>query len=99
MAYRIDYTRPAVQHLGTLTAAQRSLVLDAVEKQLTQQPTVETRNRKPMRCNRLAPWELRIRNLRVFYDVREDPDPLVSVVAVGIKEGNRVLIAGREFDL
>ena len=30
------------------------------------QPAVEMRNRKPMRPNPVAPWELRIGNLRVY---------------------------------
>lgn len=78
-----------------LTARQQRLVLDAVDEQLTHEPTVETRNRKPMRPNPLAPWELRIGNLRVYYDVEEDPKSLVSIRAVGIKERNKVRI-GKE---
>ena len=36
-----------------------------------------------------------IGSLRVYYDVEEDPEPKVSVLAVGIKVGSRVRI-GRE---
>jgi len=60
-----------------------------------QRPTVETRNRKPMRPNPMAPWELRIGILRVYYDVEEEPEPVVRIHAVGIKQRNRVRI-GRE---
>ena len=49
-------------------ARQRSMVLDGVEEQLMHEPTVETKNRKPMRPNPVAPWELRIDPLRVYYD-------------------------------
>ena len=56
----------AADHLRALTARERSIVLDAVEDQLAHEPTVETRNRKPMRPNPLAPWELRIESLRVY---------------------------------
>ena len=66
MSYRIDYSPDAEHHLRVLTARQQATVLDTVDKQLRQQPTVETRNRKPMRPNPLAPWELRIGNLRVY---------------------------------
>jgi hypothetical protein len=75
------------------------MVLDAVNRQLTHQPTVETRNRKPMRPNPLAPWELRIRNLRTYFDVEEEPEQVVFIRAVGIKVGNRVYIAGEEIEL
>ena len=70
-------------------------MLDAVDRQLVHRPKTETRNRKPMRPNPVAPWELRISNLRVYYDVEDQPQPVVSVLAVGIKERNRVHI-GRE---
>jgi len=48
-----------------------------------------------MRPNPVAPWELRIGNLRVYYDVEEQPEPVVSVRAVGVKERNEVRI-GKE---
>jgi hypothetical protein len=61
--------------------------------------TVETRNRKPMRPNPLAPWELRVGDLRVYYDVAETPEPKVLIRAVGIKERNRVRIGRKELEL
>jgi mRNA-degrading endonuclease RelE of RelBE toxin-antitoxin system len=99
MSYRVEYSPETEEHLRTLTAFQRSIVFDAVDRQLTHQPNVETRNRKPMRPNPVAPWELRVRDLRVYYDVVEEPEKLVIVLAVGIKVGNRVLIAGKEIEL
>lgn len=75
------------------------MVFDGVDEQLAHQPTVETRNRKPMRPNPLAPWELRIGDLRVYYDVQEEPQKVVTVLAVGIKVGNRVVIGGEEVEL
>ena len=69
--------------------------MDTVDRQLIHQPTVETRNRNPMRPNPMAPWELRIGNLRVYYDVEEEPEAVVYIRAVGVKQGNLVRI-GRE---
>ena len=60
---------------------------------------METPNRKPLRPNPLALWELRIGDLRVYYDVEEDPEPQVAIVAIGIKRRNRVYIAGELYDL
>ena len=99
MAYRIEYSTAAEEHLWALTARQRSIVFDRVDEQLAHQPTVETRNRKPMRPNPIAPWELRIDELRVYYDVDEEPEKLVTVLAVGIKDRHRVLIGGKEMEL
>lgn len=95
LSYRIEYSPDAVAHLNALTKRQQTTVIDAVERQLGRQPLVETRNRKPMRPNPLAPWELRMGNLRVFYDVKNKPVRVVQILAVGIKVGNRVKI-GKE---
>ena len=95
LPYRIEYSPDAEGHLRILTTRQQRVVLDEVDKQLAYRPTVETRNRKPMRPNPIAPWELRIGNLRVYYDVEEEPEPVVFIRAVGVKERNRLRI-GRE---
>jgi len=99
LPYRIEYSPIAEEHLGTLTARQRAIVLDAIEEQLMREPVVETRNRKPMRPNPVAPWELRIGNLRAYYDIEEKPKRLVSIRAVGIKRRNRVYIGKEVFEL
>jgi mRNA-degrading endonuclease RelE of RelBE toxin-antitoxin system len=95
LTYLIEYSPEAEDHLQRLTARQRKTVLDTVDRQLLHEPTTETRNRKPMRPNPVAPWELRIGSLRVYYDVEEDLEPKVSILAVGIKVRSRVRI-GRE---
>ena len=92
MAYIIEYSPEAEDHLCLLTARQQKIVVDAVDRQLLDQPTVETKNRKPMRPNPIAPWELRIGDLRVYYEVEEQPEPKVIILAVGTKERNRVRI-------
>jgi mRNA-degrading endonuclease RelE of RelBE toxin-antitoxin system len=94
MAYRLVYSPEGEDHLRALVARDRMIVLDAVDEQLTHQPTTETRNRKPLRPNPLAPWELRIGDLRVYYDVEDDPEPVVRVRAVGIKDHNELRIGG-----
>ncbi|MCI0421193.1 MAG: hypothetical protein L0387_07620 [Acidobacteria bacterium] len=95
MPYQIEYSPDVQDDLLILTSRQRRAVLDAVDKQLGHQPTVETRNRKPMRPNPVAPWELRVGSLRVSYDVEESPGHRVFIRAVGIEERNLVRI-GKE---
>jgi len=68
VAFRIEFAKAVKAHLELLTAAQRSTVLNAIERQLTNEPSKETRNRKPLRPNPVAPWELRVQDLRVFYE-------------------------------
>ena len=72
------------------------MIADTVEEQLSHEPAVETRNRKLMRPNPVASWELRIGDFRVYYDVMIEPDPVVNVLAIGIKSHNRVTIGGVE---
>jgi mRNA-degrading endonuclease RelE of RelBE toxin-antitoxin system len=71
MPFRIEYSPDAEEHLRALSVRHQRIVLDAVDKHLALAPNIETRNRKPMRPNPVAPWELRSGNLRVYYDVEE----------------------------
>jgi hypothetical protein len=52
-----------------------------------------------MRPNPIAPWELRVGILRVYYDIEEQPEPRVTVLAVGRKLRNRVVIGDAEIEI
>jgi mRNA-degrading endonuclease RelE of RelBE toxin-antitoxin system len=97
--YTIEYSPEAIDHLKALTARQQAIVIDAIEEQLAYQPMVETRNRKPMRPNPVAPWELRVGTMRAYYDVAEQPEQTVFIRAIGVKQRNRVTIGGEEIEL
>jgi mRNA-degrading endonuclease RelE of RelBE toxin-antitoxin system len=99
LPYRVNITEEAKEHLRGLPAQERTLVLDRVLEQLTHQPNVQTRNRKPLRPNPLASWELRIGRIRVYYDVIEVPEPYVEIRGIGIKERHQVYIAGKAVQL
>jgi len=99
MRFRIEYAPATITHLKALTARHQSIVLDGAARYLSVDPMVETRNRKPMRPNPLAPWELRLGNLRVYFDVIIEPEPVVVVLAVGVKERNAVRIGKAVIDL
>jgi mRNA-degrading endonuclease RelE of RelBE toxin-antitoxin system len=92
VAYEIEFTPEADEHFKHFTAREGATLVDQLEKQLVHQPAVETRNRKPMRPNPIAPWELRVGHLRVYYEVSDDPAKLVTVRAIGTKVGNKVRI-------
>lgn len=87
--------------MRVLTARERAIVLDGVDRLLAHQADVPTRNRKPLRANWLAPWELRLGDLRVFYDIDYAvvAEPRVLVRAVGKKVRNEFFIAGERVDL
>jgi mRNA-degrading endonuclease RelE of RelBE toxin-antitoxin system len=99
VAYRIQLTKSAEKHFADLTARQQVIVLNAIKVQLRHEPTRETRNRKPLRPNPLAPWELRVGFLRVFYEVDALGSDLVNILAIGIKKGNQIFVSGKEIHL
>jgi mRNA-degrading endonuclease RelE of RelBE toxin-antitoxin system len=99
MAYRIRFAASAEQQLAQFTARQQAIVLDAIKVQLRDEPFRETRNRKPCRPNPLAPWELRVGKLRIFYEGDVDEADLIHILAIGIKRGNRLFIAGKEITI
>ncbi len=79
------------------------LVATTIEEQLSHTPATETRNRKPLETPAAlgATWELRFgpkNSFRVFYDVNHE-EKIVSVLAIGVKEGNQLFIARQEFEL
>ena len=96
MAYRIRFGASAEEHFAELTAGQRAIVLEAVKLQLRHEPLRETRNRKPLRPNPLAPCELRAGALRVLYEVDTEEADVVNILTIGIKRGNRLFVGGEE---
>lgn len=103
MPYEIRYMPIARDQLRALPTTDQRTVVDKVEEQLRHQAEVETRNRKRMRPNNLATWELRIGDLRVFYEIESAPseadkptEPKVIILAVGVKKGGRLWIGDEE---
>src|SRR3954466_5988861 len=99
MAYAILYSPEAVDHIAWLAKTEQVRVLDDVDSQLTHQPTLPTRKRKVLRANLIAPWQLRLDNLRVFYEVLEEPEQRVVIKAVGKKIHNELWIAGERIEI
>jgi mRNA-degrading endonuclease RelE of RelBE toxin-antitoxin system len=105
MARRAKYTfifaPEVVDHLDAIERKFHGALHRAIDEQLTHAPVTETRNRKPL--EQPAPfdatWELRCgpdNRFRVSYDV--DAEGLaVLILAIGIKERNRLFIGGEEY--
>lgn len=96
--FEIEFTPEALDDLEALKKSDQVLIIDAIETQLRHEPLVETRNRKQLRPNQVAGWELRVGRLRILYNVYQDI-PVVSVEAIGFKIGNMLFIRGRRRDL
>ena len=101
--FTISYAPETYKHLDWLESKYHRLVATTIEEQLSYTPATETTNRKPLEepASFGATWELRFgpkNSFRVFYDVNHE-EKIVSVLAIGVKEGNKLFIGGQEFEL
>lgn len=98
MSYEIQFSRDAERQIRLLDARDRTALYDEIEQHLSNEPESQTLKRKLLRPNPLARWELRVGDYRVFYEVETDRQAVV-ILAVGIKEHNRLFIEGEEVSL
>ncbi len=99
--FTLTFAPETVDHLDAIERKYHRLIEKTIDEQLTYTPDRETRNRKPL--EQLGPvaatWELRFgpkNRFRVFYEVNAD-EKAVQVLAIGVKEGQRLFIGGEEF--
>jgi mRNA-degrading endonuclease RelE of RelBE toxin-antitoxin system len=96
--FTIEFIPEAIDDLRLLRKFDQQQVVAAIESQLPNQALEETRNRKRLRPNQLAEWELRVGEFRVFYDA-DSQNAVVKVVAIGHKRGSKLFVHGKEFNL
>jgi mRNA-degrading endonuclease RelE of RelBE toxin-antitoxin system len=96
--FEIEFTQAAWDDLATLKKSEQRLVVEAIETQLKHEPVKQTRNRKPMRPDPIAAWELRAGKFRVFYNVDEAAQT-VCIEAIGFKLGNLLFIRKQRREL
>ncbi len=96
--FTIVYPVEIKEHLKAIERKYHSLIHRTIEAQLQIEPDVETRNRKPLNLPAVleAEWEIRFgpnNQFRILYEVDRD-EMIVYILAVGVKERDRLLIAG-----
>src|SRR5437879_363954 len=96
--FDIQFSESALRQLRAFAVRDQRIIVAAIDDQLSHQPTLPTRNRKQLRANPLAAWELRVGQFRVLYNVDEDQE-IVFIVVIAIKVGNRFIIEGEEYPL
>jgi mRNA-degrading endonuclease RelE of RelBE toxin-antitoxin system len=94
--YIIEFAACVEEHLAQLSASERTRALNVIEERLRHEPLIANRSRKPLRPNTVAPWELRIGSLRVFYEAKR---ATVRILAIGKKKRDALRIGGREIKL
>ncbi len=97
--FEIKFTDSAKEDIRYFNKAEQTGILDEIEKQLRYEPTVEAKNRKRLRREtEIATHELRVGDVRVFYNVYEARN-VVDLVAIGWKEHNELFIRGKKVRL
>lgn len=97
MKFDVKLVESADKDLDYYKAYEQRFILKSIFKFLEVDANIETKKRKPLRPNPIAPWELRIGNYRVFYAITEER--LVRVLAIGNKEHNELFIRGERVEL
>ena len=87
--------------MKAIEAQLHSAIRTSIDGQLRHTPDTPTRNRKPLEAPAPfdATWELRCgpdNRFRILYEVDEQKKT-VSILAIGVKDRNRLLIGGKEF--
>ena len=98
--FTITFALETAEHLVAINKKNHSTILDKIDEQLLHEPNIQTRNRKPLNQPSIFgnAWELRFgqnNRFRVFYKVYVD-ESKVEVIAIGIKEGNKLMIGSEE---
>ena len=100
--FELGFAPETVEHLAAIERKHYQLIQKTLDEQLLYVPDQETRNRKPV--EQPAPfgatWELRFgpgNCFRVFYEV-DAIEQMVWILAIGIKERDRLLIGREEFE-
>ena len=96
MAFDITITDDADAQLRALPVREHRIIEAAIEARLRDQPERPTKAIRRLRPNPLAEFELRVRDLRVLYNVERDSSEVVLLI-VGRKVGNKLIVGGQEF--
>ncbi len=97
--FTIAYPTEMKTHLKAIERKYHALIRCTIETQLQIEPDIETRNRKPLNQPAIleAEWEIRFgpnNRFWVLYEVDRD-EMIVYILAIGVKEQDRLLIAGK----
>ncbi len=99
--FGLVYAAETLDHLHAIERKYHRLIKRTIDQQLGYTPEQATRNRKPLEEPGPfgATWELRFgpeNRLRIFYEVNVEGQT-VEILAIGIKERDRLLIGREEY--
>lgn len=101
--YVLEFAPEVIDHLAAIDRKYHTLIGKTIDEQLIHTPERASGNRKPLErpTSFGATWELRFGNnngFRVFYDVNP-AEGVVRILAIGVKERNRLFVEGKEIKI
>ena len=97
MAWEVEVKEAAIAHLAWFGKKVGRKLLQRALRFLARDPLAETKNIKSLRPNPVAQRELRLfGKYRILYSVNVE-EKQVTIILVGEKRGNKLLVSGREF--
>ena len=98
--YELIYAEETYQHIAAIERQYHPFIRQTIEQQLSYEPNVRTRNRKPLvKPSQFGEaWELRFgpdNQFRVFYGLDEQVNH-VRVLAIAEKRGGKLYVGGKE---
>ncbi len=97
MKFQIKLTPSAQGDLAYFRSFEQKIILQGIKKYLTEDAHTEMVRKKRLRPNPLAPWELKLGDYRIFYDLETEAS--IKIIAIGYKEHNELFIRGRKLEL
>jgi mRNA-degrading endonuclease RelE of RelBE toxin-antitoxin system len=97
LRFQISFTPGADADLAHFRVVDQRVIVAAIQEFLTIDPGSASKRRKKLTDNPIAPWELRVGDHRVFYEIAAESS--VTVLAIGVKEHNDLFIRGRKVEL
>ena len=100
--FELIFAPVTIEHMKVIDREHHAMIRQTIDDQLRYAPDRQTRNRKPLEAPApfAATWELRFgsnNRFRVFYEI-DEKQKAVNILAIGIKDRNRLLIGGEEFE-
>lgn len=97
MSWNLDVKESAIDDPRWFGKKDGRKLLKEAEAYLTSDPLLETRNMKTLRPNPIAERELWLfGKYRVLFNVDQENE-VVTIILVGEKRGNSLLVQGEEF--
>ena len=97
MKFNIEVGKSANDDLIYYDKFDQRMIVNAITKYLQSDANIDSRKRKQLRPNPVAPWELRLGKYRIFYEIKEIHE--ARVLAIGHKEHSELFIRGKKVEI